>query len=307
MVTAAGDAFPKAPDGLRLKFDPVSPRSVRGAYAAMTPTAPSPPVRLITRGDDAASCRSANRAILHAFEHGVLRNVSVMAPAPELDHAATVLAQAEGLCIGLHATLTSEWDHPRWGPLLGPDAVPSLVDESGCFPRDLDALRRLDPSMDEARRELSTQLERLRRVGFDVAYVDEHMGVGWVNGVRDVLAELADDHGLVYLPHLDGQQVQLPFGPSCLDYVAGVASALRDLPSGDFLLLGHPVFDDEDARGLHRLGYPGERFASERSRQREVFCDDAVKNAIRERGIEVVTYTGLAATRGGTETVRGES
>jgi hypothetical protein len=37
-------------------------------------------IQLVTRGDDAGSCQSANRAIGQACDSGTLRNVSVMAP-----------------------------------------------------------------------------------------------------------------------------------------------------------------------------------------------------------------------------------
>ncbi|GCE23379.1 ChbG/HpnK family deacetylase [Dictyobacter kobayashii] len=74
-------------------------------------------IHLITRGDDMGAFQAGNQAIINAYKHGILRNASIMMPAPYL-HEAIELAKGEpGLCLGLHITLTSEWDVPRWGPL----------------------------------------------------------------------------------------------------------------------------------------------------------------------------------------------
>ena len=88
-------------------------------------------IRLVTRGDDAASSRSANLGIREAFERGIVRNVSVMAPGPELKHAFETLGGLKGLCVGFHVAINCEWITPRWGPVLPAKEVPTLVDEKG--------------------------------------------------------------------------------------------------------------------------------------------------------------------------------
>lgn len=97
-------------------------------------------IRIITRGDDSGSCHSANKAILDAFQKGVLRNTSIMAPAPTFFEAAEMYKGVGELCVGLHGTLNDEWNTHRWGPVLGANEVPSLVMADGTFfksPRDL--------------------------------------------------------------------------------------------------------------------------------------------------------------------------
>ena len=86
----------------------------------------APRIRLITRGDDSGSAITANEAIRDAFTRGILRNTSVMVPGPFFREAAEMLGPlSPALCIGLHVTLNAEWDDLRWGPLLGPERVPS--------------------------------------------------------------------------------------------------------------------------------------------------------------------------------------
>ena len=97
-------------------------------------------IHLVTRADDAGSCNSANVAIWNCYRRGIVLNASVMVPAPAFEEAAELLGSEEGLCVGLHVTLTSEWESVRWGPVLPAEEVSSLVDEHGCFPRSRRAL-----------------------------------------------------------------------------------------------------------------------------------------------------------------------
>jgi predicted glycoside hydrolase/deacetylase ChbG (UPF0249 family) len=92
-----------------------------------------PRIHLITRGDDCGSNHSANVAIREAFKSGILRNTSIMVPCAAIEEAAEMLAGEAGLCCGLHCTITAEWDNVRWGPVLLPGEVPSLVDANGHF------------------------------------------------------------------------------------------------------------------------------------------------------------------------------
>src|SRR3954469_5001259 len=88
---------------------------------------------LITRGDDFGSFAEANHAIIDSFKRGVLRNASIMAPAPHFEHAAQLARENPGLCVGLHLALTSEWEEVRFGPVLDAKEVPSLVEPDGTF------------------------------------------------------------------------------------------------------------------------------------------------------------------------------
>ena len=74
-------------------------------------------IRLITRGDDAGSNVTANRAIRDACVDGVLRNVSVMVSCGGALDAADRLRDLDEVCIGLHATMNAEWSRVRWGAI----------------------------------------------------------------------------------------------------------------------------------------------------------------------------------------------
>ena len=246
------------------------------------------PKRVIVRGDDAGSGESANRALQEAAGGGLLRNISVMAPGPALADAARRLAGRPGVCFGLHVTLNSEWDTPRWGPVLPRAEVPSLVDGDSFFWRTpAEALAR-GAKVGEMLAEASAQLLRLREAGFSVSYADEHMGVSWPwPELRAGLAGLAASSGL-----LDAHAV--PFLPESSaphdDPVDGIIARLRAAPSGDSVLVTHPAYDDAEMQGIRGGGTAPGEVARWRDSDRRLLLDPRLSAACREFGIEAAQY-----------------
>ena len=75
-------------------------------------------VQVAFRADDAGSCESANLAIAEAIDAGIVKNVSVMACGPALEHAVSLLKERRDIDIGLHVTLNAEWVKAKWPPVL---------------------------------------------------------------------------------------------------------------------------------------------------------------------------------------------
>ncbi len=246
-------------------------------------------IRLLTRGDDAASCRSANRAMRDAFEQGIMRNAGVMAPCPELEHAYELLGGLKGLCIGLHVTLTAEWDRPRWGPLLGAARVPSLCEADGSFRRDGMALHNAEADPEQMLAETQAQLARLREVGFEVEYVDFHMGVSWLPGYQEAVGEWAKREGLIRGDLAD----RLPtVEESGLNKVDRLVAQLRKAGPGDYLAVAHPCYDDEEVN-MHRENSSRAHIAADRNEQRRMFMDPTVLRVVQELGIEPTAFRDL--------------
>lgn len=111
-------------------------------------------IRLLVRADDAGSNWSSNIGCLRACTEGIARSVEVMMPCSWISHAAKTLNGHPDIDIGVHLTLTSEWDDVKWRPLTQAN---SLTDETGNFlplllPREGDgrpSLSQADWSLDE--------------------------------------------------------------------------------------------------------------------------------------------------------------
>jgi chitin disaccharide deacetylase len=160
-----------------------------------------PMKQLLTRADDFGASLGTNDAIVEAARAGLVRNVGVMAPGPCPGHRLGELLALRGrICIGLHATLNSEWAGPRWGPLAGIGLTPGLARGDGTFHADVEQTHRF-AEPEEGVREVRAQLDHLRSRGLDPEYVDCHMAFNWHPDWDRALGEFAAQEGLRYHAH----------------------------------------------------------------------------------------------------------
>ncbi|MBN1136507.1 MAG: ChbG/HpnK family deacetylase [Anaerolineae bacterium] len=242
---------------------------------------------LITRGDDAGSNHTANVAILEAYQNGILKNTSVMAPCAAIGETAELLAGQRGLCCGLHCTITAEWDHVRWGPVLPPERVSSLVDVHGHFFQTTRAVREHGAGVDEIMAELQAQLDRARALGFDIRYADKHMAFERVaDGLGEAFDAWCEREGLVNSRFFQG----LPRISVEGDPVEQVIARLEAAGPGRYVVVGHPAYDNDEMRALGHEGYPGEVIGPERDWQRRMFTDPRIIRYCRENGVRPSRY-----------------
>lgn len=130
---------------------------------------------LIVHADDVGMAHSVNRATLEGMREGVVNSGSIMVPCPWFPEIAAHVREHPGLDLGLHLTLTAEWNHYRWGPVLPADKVPTLLDSLGfLYATEQDAARNMDPR--EAEAEIRAQVERAIAFGVQPTHLDSHMG-----------------------------------------------------------------------------------------------------------------------------------
>jgi hypothetical protein len=152
---------------------------------------------LLLRLDDVGMNHSVNLAIAKVAATGMPFSVSVMFACPWYQEAVDLLKRNPQVSVGVHLVLNSEWKGYRWGPVLGAQAVPSLVDSVGYF---LPSTREFLASrydLGEVERELSAQVERALRSGLKIDYVDYHMGTAVSTPeLRQVVERVAEKYGL---------------------------------------------------------------------------------------------------------------
>ena len=130
---------------------------------------------LIINCDDLGMCHAENAATFNALLNGVATSATVMMPCPWVPEVVQWKKEHPEADLGVHLTLTSEWKRYRWGPVVGRELLPSLVDPQGYMWKDCEPLwEHVKP--DEAYRECRAQIEMAIRLGLDPTHIDNHMG-----------------------------------------------------------------------------------------------------------------------------------
>ncbi len=130
---------------------------------------------LILHSDDVGMSHASNRGSIEALEFGMVTSVSVMMPTPWVSEFARYVKKNPDTDMGLHLTLTSEWDDYRWPPVAGKSQVPGLADEMGCLWDNVPLVVE-HATADEVEMEIRAQIDRARTMGLPITHIDSHMG-----------------------------------------------------------------------------------------------------------------------------------
>ena len=130
---------------------------------------------LIIHADDLGAAHSVDAASFDALDKGAVSSASIMMPTPWVTEVAAYAKAHPNADLGLHLTLTSEWQTYRWGTVESKDKVPSLLDSAGTLPSE-DAPVAASSKPLEVEREIRAQIERALSLGIRPTHLDSHMG-----------------------------------------------------------------------------------------------------------------------------------
>ncbi|MEP0843827.1 MAG: ChbG/HpnK family deacetylase [Phycisphaerae bacterium] len=269
---------------------------------------------LIIHCDDAGMCHSANQGTIEAMTEGVANSASVMMPCPWVLEFIETCRQRPDLDVGLHLTLTSEWRHFRWRPVLPFTEVPGLIDPEGYLWRDVPSVA-LKATPDEVERELRAQVRRALDLGLKPTHLDTHMGTVFAR--PDFFAayrKVALEFKLPYLlPRLTEEQLarrdaltRMTAGNILKQLGDSREFTLDDLKSieGNVPLDGQKDYYAGVIRGLKpgitqiiiHCGVEGEELRAvtgshaRRDMDRRVFMDPDIRNLIEREGVRLITW-----------------
>ena len=127
---------------------------------------------LIIHADDVGFSHASNVAALPSLTEGSLTCASALVPAPWFAETAKLQREHPQLDIGVHMTLTAEYETYRWRSMTG---APALHAPDGGMWRDVaSVIKHVD--VDTAKAELRAQIEHALAMGVDVTHIDTHMG-----------------------------------------------------------------------------------------------------------------------------------
>jgi predicted glycoside hydrolase/deacetylase ChbG (UPF0249 family) len=255
------------------------------------------PPKLIIRGDDMGFSHSGNLALIKSCKKGIVQSIELLVPSPWFPEAVKLLKENSGIDVGIHLSLSSEWENIKWRPLTD---CPSLKDVNGYFyPMIFPNKNYLGQSLSENKwvlaeieKEFRAQIETGIRNVPRISHLSAHMGcTGLSPDVQELTKKLATEYGLRY--DLQPYAVNsVGYDGPHTTYAEKENSFLKMLdklePGKTYLFLDHPGLDNEELRAIYHIGY--ENVATDRQGVTDLFASEKIRKAITEKGIQLLSY-----------------
>jgi predicted glycoside hydrolase/deacetylase ChbG (UPF0249 family) len=157
--------------------------------------------------DDVGVCHSSNVASFECFDFGVASCGSIIVPAPWFLETVKIYKKNPKYDLGVHLTLTSEWETYRWRALSSTDRKTGLLDSEGVLWRTLEeAVANVDPKAAEI--EMRAQIQTALDNGIDITHIDSHMGTVMDPKFLPSYIKLAREYNLpAFIPNLSEEDL----------------------------------------------------------------------------------------------------
>ena len=272
---------------------------------------------VIIHADDLGMCQSTITACKALFETSGITSAAVMVPCPWFLSAANLQEDLKYVDLGVHITLTSEWDEYRWRPISTSDKESGLFDTQGYFHSSSSEVQNnANPVF--VREEMIAQINKAMVEGIVPTHIDTHMGAvahpkfmfdyinagisrkippmlfrltkdEWVNiGLDDTSASIVE----MFLKKLEEQGVPL------LDHLRSIpldrpdnrfeqaVNIFEKLPAGVTHFIIHPAEETPELKAItpdwqSRVG------------DYHLFRDRAIHHYLKDNGIQIIGYDAL--------------
>ena len=255
---------------------------------------------------------------MRAFQSGIVTSASLLVTGNAFEDAVALARQNPELDIGLHLALVEE------RAVLGADVLPTLVDETGRFPRTSSEFFRRAflgrINWDEVEREIAAQIALFQSTGLRLAHLDSHQHLHMFPPVFEIVRRLTHGMDKVWIRNpagpwrkspgvlmgrwvqqlglnliclsargLHGPPPQMPDGMYGFE-VSGcltrsaLKQILRRIPHGLYELICHPGEDDADTQT--RYSHWGYRWAEEL----EALTAPETQVVLKEHGIALTSF-----------------
>lgn len=268
---------------------------------------------LIIHGDDVGVAHSQNLATFEALKKGLVTSTSMMVPPAWSAEVGVLAKDIPNADIGIHITLTNEWENFNWPPKAGRSVVPGLSNEQGFMYSDCPPVTK-NASPEEVEIEIRAQIKAANQIGIQPTHLDSHMGcifygrpeymrsylkiaqelkipamvnTQMMEGIIKPNQALFEGINLEKIPVIDEIIMANPE-----DYEAGMeefyTNKLENLKPGVHVLLVHLAFDDEEMNAV-TSGHTTYH-APWRQEDFNFFTSDQAKKLIQENNIKLITW-----------------
>lgn len=271
---------------------------------------------LLLHCDDAGMCEEANIAVQSYILKGDVLSAAVMMPCPYAEDMIEWAKKHPTADIGVHLTLTSEWQKYRWTTITDPKKVPGLIDPEGKMWHEVpDVVMHASPK--EVETEIHAQIDKIIKMGYRPSHIDTHMGTLYgspefakvffetaikynipANAIDLSDKDVADyyraagypinDEMIKYLetyplPKLDNF-TSAPEGKSYDNKKENFIKLVQSLKPGLTEIIFHPSILTENLKSITGT-------AQQRAWEAQMFSDPDVKQFFKDNDIEITTWT----------------
>ncbi len=290
--------------GLRDKIKKGLLKRYRELFAGSLPERlgyPSDAKLLIIHADDLGLTETENAASIEALENGVVNSGSIMVPCRGYSEIIKYASDNPGKDLGVHLTLTSEWESYKWGPVSSEREVKGLTDNNGFFLPDKKGMVKSSSSRD-IETELRAQINRLLEDGVDITHFDSHMFVAFAPKVLKIYVRLGKEFKV---PVLLTNDIPLKYllAPGIIavdsllyaranDFKNGFhgfySNLLNSLKPGLNCILVHVAYDNEEMKEMagNNLNFG----SAWRQADFDFFTGAESRRLLKENNIQLITW-----------------
>lgn len=267
--------------------------------------------------DDMGFSHASNIASFECLDFGIASCGSIITPAPWFLEVASIYKNNPKYDLGVHLTLTCEYDFYRWRALSSFDPKTGLLDpESYLWRKSEEAIANVKP--EAAKIELHSQIQLALDNGIDITHIDTHMGtVMHPKFIRSYLDLVKEFRIPGFFPKISREEM---IARGLKNYIEIYEKILSIIKAEGFPLLDHIIIDtggeqpdkidyyrkliSEIKPGLtHFLFHPAKMSpelraitpdsAFWRNQDYEAFTDKRIKDYVKELDIKIIGYKEL--------------
>lgn len=263
---------------------------------------------LIVHADDMGLSHATNSAVIEAFQKGGITSGSIMVPCPWFPEIAGFARNNPNLDIGIHTTLTSEWDNYYFGGVLPANSISNLLNKNGYFyPSEEEFAKHANAS--EVEKEIRAQIEKALAFGVKPTHLDNHMGTilsspeyyqillkigneyrlpvlipaDMIAAASPQLLEILSKGNIVvdHLFMINQSQPVKQWGEPYLKFIENMQPGLNEI-------IVHLAYDNDETRAI-MINHPD--FGSEwRQHDLDFVLSNEFKKALQDYNIKLVTW-----------------
>ena len=264
--------------------------------------------------DDVGFCHSSNIATFECLDFGVASCGSIIVPAPWFLETASIYKKNPKYDLGVHLTLTSEWNFYRWRALSSIDPKTGLLDSEKCLWRtEIEAIANVTPQA--AENEMRAQIQMALDNGIDITHIDTHMGTVMDPKFMPFYLKLAREYNIpAFVPNVSKEEL---IARGLGQYASIYSKLLKKVEESGLPLVDHMIIEtggkykdktiyfcklfSELKPGLTHLLFHAAKLSPElqaitpdsaiwRDQDYKAFVDPRIKECVKKYDLKIIGY-----------------